>query len=169
MYASWGGFAPRGSRGFTVYRPGHWAFAGTGLRYADVFGAEAGIFGYEVDGLEYGFSQGLPYPIAGPGIPDGIEILAMTPAVLAEQETEGEGFRYYIRDSDFEGLAGLLPGDRNEARDRIRYGAGMVTAMRHGAGEVLTAGSCEWIMGLTLQDPFTMAVTRNALNRFSQS
>jgi len=169
MYASWGGFAPRGSRGFTVYQPDHWAFADTGLRYADVFGAEAGIFGYEVDGLDYGFARGLPYPVPGPGIPDGIEILAMTPAVLAEQETEGDGFRYYVRDSDFEGLAGLLPGDRQEARERIRYGAGMVVAMKRGRGEVFTAGSCEWVMGLTRQDPFTIAVTRNALKRFSRS
>ncbi|MGR3395810.1 N,N-dimethylformamidase beta subunit family domain-containing protein, partial [Pseudooceanicola nanhaiensis] len=76
MYGSWGGFAPRGSRGFTVYRPEHWVFEGTDLRYADVFGAEAGIFGYEVDGLNYTFERGLPYPVADPGVPEGIDILA---------------------------------------------------------------------------------------------
>ncbi|EPZ76998.1 hypothetical protein AX23_17035 [Brucella melitensis 548] len=41
MYGSWGGFSPRGSRGLTVYRPDHWAFEGTHLRYADIFGHEA--------------------------------------------------------------------------------------------------------------------------------
>jgi hypothetical protein len=42
----------------------------------------------------------------------------------------------------------------------------MVTSMKRGKGEVLTAGSCEWIMGLTRRDPFTEAITRNALDRF---
>lgn len=35
-----------------------------------------------------------------------------------------------------------------------------------GAGEVLTAGSREWIMGLTRRDPFTEQIKRNALDRF---
>lgn len=167
MYGSWGGFAPRGSRGFTVYRPEHWAFSGTDLRYADVFGAEAGIFGYEVDGLNYTFHQGLPYPVAEPGVPSSIEILAMSPAVLFEYEHEGEGVRYYVRDSDLAGLAELAPEDTPAARRRYQYGSGMVVGMTLGKGEVLTAGSCEWIMGLTRHDAFTQTITRNALNRFA--
>ena len=39
LYAGWGGCAPRGVRGFPVYRPEHWAFAGTGLCYGDLLGA----------------------------------------------------------------------------------------------------------------------------------
>jgi len=167
VYASWGGFSPRGSRGFTVYRPDHWAFDGTGLRYADVFGEEAGIFGYEVDGLNYTFHQGLPYPVAEPGVPDSISILAMTPASLSEYEHEGEGVSYYIRDSDLMGLVDLAGDDREAARLRYQYGSGMVVSMPLGKGEVVTAGSCEWIMGLTRHDDFTMAITRNVLNRFS--
>ena len=80
------GFAPRGQKGFTVYRPSHWAFAGTGLNYADIFGDKARILGYEVDGLDYTFRRGLPYPVPVEGAPETIEILAMAPAVLAEGE-----------------------------------------------------------------------------------
>lgn len=167
MYGSWGGFAPRGSRGFTVYRPEHWAFDGTDLRYADVFGAEAGIFGYEVDGLDYTFRQGLPYPVEAHGVPGGIQILAMSPAVLFEHEHQGPGLRYYVRDSDLVGLAKLAPGDYPSARRKFQYGAGMVVSMPRGKGEVLTAGSCEWIMGLTRHDAFTQQITRNVLDRFS--
>ena len=167
MYGSWGGFAPRGSRGFTVYRPEHWAFAGTDLRYADVFGAEAGIFGYEVDGLDYTFKQGLPYPVEAPGVPEEIDILAMSPAVLFEYEHEGEGVRYYVRDSDLNGLAELAPDETPVARRKFQYGSGMVVGMKRGKGEVLTAGSCEWIMGLTRSDAFTEQITRNALDRFT--
>lgn len=167
MYASWGGFAPHGSRGFTVYRPEHWVFEGTNLRYADVFGADAGIFGYEVDGLDYTFRQGLPYPVKTYGVPATIDILAMTPAVLFEYEHEGEGVRYYVRDSDLNGLAEIAPGETAEARRKMQYGSGMVVCMKRGKGEVLTAGSCEWIMGLTRRDPFTEQITRNTLDRFS--
>jgi hypothetical protein len=39
--------------------------------------------------------------------------------------------------------------------------------MPKGAGEVLTAGSCEWVMGLARNEPFTRRITRNVLERFS--
>ena len=168
VYASWGGFAPHGQKGFTVYRPRHWAFAGTGLHYADIFGDKARIFAYEVDGLDYTFRQGLPYPVEAAGVPEGIEILAMAPAVLAEDEPPGEGFRYYVRSSDLDGLVQCVTGEMTpEGLDRYRYGAGMMVHMRRGAGEVLTAASCEWVMGLTRRDPFTEQITRNVLDRFS--
>lgn len=167
MYASWGGFGPRGSRGMTVYRPDHWVFSGTDLRYADVFGAEAAIFGYEVDGLNYTFHQGLPYPVPEPGVPDNIEILAMSPAMLYEYEHPGEGVHYYLSDSDLEGMVSLAPEDHDTARKRYQHGSGMLVSMPKGKGEVVTAGTCEWVMGLTRHDPFTEAITRNVLTRFT--
>ncbi|MGQ2909857.1 MAG: N,N-dimethylformamidase beta subunit family domain-containing protein [Aliihoeflea sp.] len=167
IYASWGGFAPRGSRGFTVYRPWHWIFDGTDIRYADVFGEEAQIFGYEVDGLDYTFRQGLPYPEEGRGTPESVEILAMTPATLYEYEHEGEGERYYIADRDLEGVARKAGGAREAALARYKHGSGMVVAMKRGAGEVVTAGSCEWIMGLTRRCEHTMQITRNVLDVFT--
>lgn len=168
IYASWGGFAPRGQRGFTVYRHRHWAFEGTGLHYADQFGQEANIFGYETDGLDYTFHRGLPYPVPAEGVPDNIEILAMAPATFAEDEVEGPGFRYYVRDSDYEGAVAIAPGDQAEARDRYRYGSGMMVHMPKGKGEVLTAGTCEWVMGLARNEPFTRRITRNVIERFAQ-
>jgi hypothetical protein len=167
IYASWGGFIPRSSRGFTVYRPEHWAFAGTFAHYGDVLGGEAGIFGYEVDGLDYTFRHGLPYPTGEDGAPEGIEILAMAPATRVEHEHEGEGFRYYLRDAGLENAARMFSGSTDPAAlDRHRYGSGMIVSMRRGQGEVFTAGSCEWVMGLTLGDAQTERVTRNVLDRF---
>jgi len=165
--ASWGGFLPRGQKGFTVYRPAHWVFDKTDLSYGDVFGAEAQIFAYEVDGLDYTFRRGLPFPTGADGAPLGIEILAMSPAVLAETCHDGEGFRYYIRDSDLRGVAKLVTGgEAPENLDQLRYGAGMLVHMTRGRGEVVTAGSCEWVMGLKRKDFFTQQVTRNILDRF---
>lgn len=79
-----GAMAPRAPRGFIVFRPEHWAFEGTGLSYAEMFGDEFNIFSYEVDGLDYTFAEGLPVPLGGDGAPEGLEILAMGWATLAE-------------------------------------------------------------------------------------
>ena len=77
LYAGWGGCAPRGVRGFPVYRPEHWAFEGTGLYYGDLLGAEGHAFGYEVDGLDYVIRNGLPEPSETSGAPTGLGILAL--------------------------------------------------------------------------------------------
>jgi hypothetical protein len=167
LYAGWGNFMPRGQRGFTVYRPEHWVFRDTGLCYGDVFGAEARIFGYEVDGLDYTFHDGLPYPTGRDGAATDIEILAMAPAVLAEDHAHGEGFRFHIADGDLRGFTRLMTGgEAPEALKRYRYGAGMVVAMAKGRGEVVTAASCEWVMGLKRRETFTEQITRNVLDRF---
>jgi hypothetical protein len=42
----------------------------------------------------------------------------------------------------------------------------MIVSMTRGQGEVFTAGSCEWVMGLARGDFSTEQVTRNVLNRF---
>jgi hypothetical protein len=168
IYASWGGFAPRGSHGFTVFRPGHWAFAGTDLYYGDIFGDAAHIFGYEVDGLDYTFRDGLPYPTGRDGAATDIDILAMAPAVKFEQRHPGDGFRYYVGEHDLQFCTEVIEGTADsDAMDRHRYGSGMVVSMKKGRGEVFTAGSCEWVMGLAHHDPFTEQITRNVLERFT--
>lgn len=167
IYANWGSFAPLGQKGFTVYRPSHWAFARTGLTYADIFGDKARILGYEVDGLDYTFRRGLPYPVKAEGVPETIEILAMAPAVTAEGQTDGEGFRYYVRDDDLQKLVkGITGGVAAEDLDRFRYGSAMMVHMTRGKGEVLAAATCDWVMGLTRRDPYVERITRNILGRF---
>jgi hypothetical protein len=167
VYASWGAFLPRGQKGFTVYRPDHWIFDNTGLYYGDVFGAEARIFGYEVDGLDYTFRHGLPYPTGDDGAATDIDILAMAPAVLAEGARHGGGSHIYLGDSDLTGLTRLMTGGvEPEAIQRYRYGAGMLVHMARGKGEVVTAASCEWVMGLKRGERFTEQITRNVLDRF---
>jgi hypothetical protein len=169
LYACWGGFAPLGQKGFTVYRPSHWAFDGTRLRYADIFGDKGRILGYEVDGLDYTFHRGLPYPVKSGGVPETIEILAMAPAVMAEGQPNGEGFRYYVGNDDLEKIVECLTGGTAaEDLDRYRYGSGMMVHMSRGKGEVITAATCDWVMGLTRQDPYTERITRNILDRYSR-
>ena len=167
IYASWGGFAPRGSKGFTVYREDHWVFEGTQLGYGDIFGASANIFSYEVDGLDYTFRYGLPYPTGEDGAPASVSILAMSPALKVESMFAEEGYRYYLGESDMRGASMSLYGDQSEeSLAKARYGSGMLVHMPRGKGEVVTAGTCEWIMGLKRNEFFTTKITRNVLNRF---
>ncbi|MEI2724584.1 MAG: N,N-dimethylformamidase beta subunit family domain-containing protein [Verrucomicrobiota bacterium] len=56
-----------GSGAFTVHRPDHWIFEGTGLKRGDEFGGKDSIVGYECDGCELTWRNGLcsiPGPIS---------------------------------------------------------------------------------------------------------
>jgi hypothetical protein len=169
IYALVGGLAARGSGGFTVYRPAHWAFAGTDLGYGDVIGAEARIFGYEVDGLDYTFRDGLPFPTFTDGAPRSVEILAMGVAANSEPLLGHPGEVSYYGDSA-PGLAAVRTGNPRPGPEQIAAGsrgAGMVVHFTLDRGQVFHAGSCEWVAGLIARDPFTEAITRNVLDRFT--
>ncbi|MDB5656834.1 MAG: hypothetical protein JWQ94_4447 [Tardiphaga sp.] len=167
IYAAFGGMARRAARGFNVFRPEHWAFAGTGLGYADMFGDEAGIFGYEMDGVEYTFADGLPVPTHTDGAPKGLAILAMGFATLAESGLPEFDNSLMLGDGDAQFRNALLGEPTTESLERHKRGSGMVVHFSRGAGEVFTAGTCEWVNGLIEGDVFTQQITKNVLNRFS--
>ncbi|MCB0083585.1 MAG: hypothetical protein KDE47_21735, partial [Caldilineaceae bacterium] len=81
-YARIGRGVPRGSGAYTVYRPDHWAFADTELRYGDLLGLGSYIVAYEVDGCEFTLRNGLPIPTHADSTPDDLTILATSPARL---------------------------------------------------------------------------------------
>ncbi|OYY70056.1 N,N-dimethylformamidase beta subunit family domain-containing protein [Sphingomonas sp. 28-63-12] len=166
IYAGVGGQVARGPAGFTVYRPDHWAFAGTELGYGDVLGGAARIFGYEVDGLDYMVRDGIPHPTGRDGAPDGVQIIAMSLAANREVVPVRPGaISYYGDTAPF--LAQLR--DASADPDRIASaarGSGMIVHFERGAGEVFCAGSSEWVAGLEAGDRQTEAVTRNVLDRF---
>ncbi len=170
VYAGWGGCVPRGPGGFTVYRPDHWLFAGTDLYYGDVFGGAARIFGYEVDGLDYVVREGLPHPTGADGEPEGLEILAMGLAVTGEADHGNPGTDLFIGNMDAHFKAQVLYGEVTpETLDRVSRGSGMLVVFRRGAGEVVHAGTCEWVAGLKARDVTVERITRNVLDRFLQA
>lgn len=167
LYAGWGGCAPRGVRGFPVYRPGHWAFAGTGLCYGDLLGAGSQIFGYEVDGVDYVIRNGLPYATGREGAPDGLEILALGMSSLMEERISVAADDQFLSDTDARFAATVLTGDDDvDGLDSVKRGCGMIVNFRRGRGEVFHAGSCEWVAGLLRRDPMVERVTRNVLDRY---
>jgi hypothetical protein len=166
IYARVGAAVPRGSGGFIVYRPEHWAFGDADLYYGDSFGSSARIFGFEMDGLDYEFRDGLPYPKASGAIPAGLEILAMNVASPVETNHGHPSSRLFVGDTAVEGYAqrryGSTAADRIEA---ARRGSGMIVSFKKGAGEVFHAGASEWVNGLRLQEAFTEAITRTVVRR----
>ena len=165
IYIRTGAAAPRASGGYTVYRPDHWAFAGTDLYYADVFGAApARILAYEVDGVDYTMRHGLPYATHVDGAPDSLEILAMAPAARAERNRHGGAINAPLTDMQH-GMA-AAPPFYEVPYDAIERGAAMMVTMTSGLGEVFNAGCCNWVSGLIYHDPAVVQITRNVLDRY---
>ncbi len=167
LYAGWGGCAPRGVRGFPVYRPEHWAFAGTGIYYGDLLGADGHAFGYEVDGLDYVIRGGLPEPSGAGGAPAGLQILALGMSSLKEERIDVGLDDRFLSDEDAKFVAETLVGDGGDAAvERVKRGAGMIVNFARGKGEVFHAGSCEWVAALSRRDAMVELVTANVLGRY---
>ena len=167
-YARYGSTTPRGSGGYTVYRPEHWALADTDLYYGDVFGAApVCVAAFEVDGVDYTFRHGLPYATGTDGAPADLEIVAMTPAVLGETDRWAGEVPIGAPIAEVQDLLRAVWGDDVPERFSTGYGAGMVATFRRGAGEVFNAGTTEWVSGLIHHDPFTEQITHNVLRRFT--
>lgn len=167
IYASIGHCVARGSGGFVVFRPEHWSLTGTHIGYGDVLGADSRIFGYEVDGLDYEMRDNLPYPTGLDGAPDALVIVGVSPATNAEADHGQWGQTLSVRDGDARWKAEALNAEVSmENLASAQRGNGMMVSFRKGKGEVFTAATCEWVMGLTRHDVQVERVTRNVLERF---
>lgn len=143
----WGGY--RKSHGqfmadpaeYTVHRPDHWLFAGTGVKRGDKFGDKDTIVGYECDGCELTWTDGLPAPTGKDGTPANFEVVATCPARWAPDDCE-----WY------------------EKWEKGRTGNAVIGTYTRG-GTVVTVGSTDWAHGLRGKDPVVMRVTKNVLDR----
>ncbi|HAT17167.1 MAG TPA: hypothetical protein DCS76_05205 [Gemmatimonadetes bacterium] len=167
VYSRTGGLSPRGVGGFIVYRQNHWAFEGADVYYGDVIGGSVPLVGFETDGINYTFRQGLPFPVGDDGAPDDIEILAITPVTLEEEDHGHAGNLVAIADGDLAFAAEAVFGsDTAEHRDQLRYGSAVITNMRKGDGEVFCAGTTEWCHALATGESQVETITHNVLRRF---
>jgi hypothetical protein len=172
-YARVGWGTPRSSGGYTIHRPEHWAFAGTGLCWGDVVGSAAVIVGYEVDGCAFTMRDGRAVPTHEDGAPSDLEILATAPARLLSQDgTRSEIPRALWADpdgpGDLEALATVLFGDASPASTaRIAHNHAVIACFTRGRGTVFHAGTTDWSYGLD-SDPTVQRITRNVLEQLSR-
>ena len=164
VYAGWSRCAAHGSGGFTIYRPDHWTLCGTGLGYGDVLGAQSKIFAYEVDGIDYTMTHGLPYPAENTGLQGDLTIIGLSPATTLSHATGPHVQDRFIGSADAEELAQELYGTVTaETLARTTRGNGCLAEYRRGKGMVLNAASCEWVAGLIAREAPVEQVTRTIL------
>ncbi|HWL90589.1 MAG TPA: N,N-dimethylformamidase beta subunit family domain-containing protein [Actinomycetota bacterium] len=166
-YSRYGLGVPRASGAYTVWRPDHWAFEGTGLRYGDALGLADAIVGYEVDGCELTMTGGLPVPTHMDAAPDTLEVLATAPAKLWSQDEQPS--RYAHEPGELEHVAMALFGEEWEDHvHRIANNHAVVGCFHvPGGGTVFNAGCTDWTYGIEGGDPDVLRVTRNVLERLS--
>ncbi|MEZ6052913.1 MAG: DUF6605 domain-containing protein [Planctomycetaceae bacterium] len=145
----WGGYHRShgqfmdGPASFQVHRPDHWLFKGTDLKRDDRFGGEDTIVGYECDGCEIEWKDGLPFPTHRDGTPETFTILATCPVRWAPGDS-----LWYDR----------FPEDRTGAAVLGTYTRG---------GTVVTTGTTDWSHSLKGNDPTVIQITRNIIDRLS--
>jgi hypothetical protein len=143
----WGGY--RKSHGqfmeepaeFTVHRPDHWIFTGTNLKRDEKFGGRDTIVGYECDGCELVWREGLPFPTAKDGTPENFTVLSTCPV------------RWHPDDAEW-----------YERWEKGRVGNAVMGIYTRG-GTVFTAGTTDWSHGLRGGDKAVERMTRNLLER----
>lgn len=166
---------PRGAGGYTTWRPDHWVFAGTGLRYGDVIGAEDGVVAFEADGCELTLdASGLPVPTHRDGTPDTFEVLATSPARLwalgdlpptappvEEDLADMEYTQWRVFGTD---PRTTPPGQMDPRAAQVGHGNAVMGVYTRG-GTVFTTGCTDWTHGLAGRDPVVTRITRNVIGR----
>ena len=132
------------SGAYTAHRPDHWLFAGTGLKRGDAFGGKDTIVGYECDGCELEWKDGLPVPTHRDGTPESFAVLATCPA------------RWHPDDCEW-----------YERWEKGRTGNAVVGTYTRG-GTVVTVGTTDWAHGLRGGDAAVERITRNVLDQLSK-
>jgi hypothetical protein len=166
-YSRYGLGVPRASGAYTVHRPDHWLFEGTGLRYGDALGLADAIVAYEVDGCELRTGpDGLPAPTHTDGAPATLEVLATAPARLWRQDEQPSRYAHEL--GELEHAAKALYGEDwgTHVGELANNHAVLGVFTTPGDGTVVNAGVTDWVCGLG--DPDVDRITRNVLDRLSR-
>ncbi len=138
---------------YTVHRPEHWIFEGTGLKRGDLLGVKDRIVGYECDGCQFELREGIPVPTHQDGTPETFEILATAPAGLT------------AFDGSIDAVSKAVYGEESDKK-LPQPGAAILGIYTRG-GTVVTTGCTQWAYGLRGGDKVVERITRNILERLS--
>ena len=154
--------APKGTGGYKVWEPEHWAFDSISTTVGSDLGVEDITVAYECDGCPIQIIDGIPKPIESM-VPKGFRILATAPAHLWETREAPPMPDGYIGELNW--VAARLGGEDTESmRTQFAEGHAVMGIFSKGKGEVFTTGCTDWAYGLGQPDVST--VTRNVINRF---
>ena len=110
---------------------------------------------------------GCPSRRGADGAAENVVILAAGLGSNAEADHGVWGEHLYIGDAEVDWKANAMFGAvTSETRASAARGNGVVVHWLRGKGEVFTAGTCEWVMGLARNDGQVVRITRNVLDRF---
>lgn len=158
----------RGAGGYTLHRPEHWIFEGTGLDYGDVLGGAATVVGYECDGCDFTYRDGLPYPTGEDGTPTNFEILGTAPAAHFTRTTASRPPPPGVPGEDEYIASRVFDSREASAVERISHGHAVLgTYVSAGGGTVITSGSTDWVHGLAEREPHIERITINIFDRLA--
>ena len=154
--------APKGSGGYQVWDPDHWAFDSLEVSVGAGVGEEDITVAYECDGCPVEVVDGIPRAIKSK-VPDGFKLLATAPAHLWETREAPPMPDGYIGELNW--VARRLGGEDTEAvRAQYSEGHAVMGNFSKGEGEVFTTGCTDWAYGL--KQPDVSQITRNVIDRF---
>lgn len=133
-----------------------------------MLGAAATVVGYECDGCDFTYRNGLPFPTASDGTPTDFEILGTSPAAHFTRETSARPPRPQdLAENEFIAWR-LFDSQEPEAVARIDHGHAVFgTYVSPAGGTVITTGCTDCAHGLAEGDDQIEQITRNILDRLS--
>ena len=154
--------APKGSGGYQVWEPEHWAFDSLDLSVGSGVGEEDITVAYECDGCPLEYTDGVPSPVEST-VPEGFTLLATAPAHLWETKEAPPMPDGYVGELNW--VAERLGGEDSEAvRSKYSEGHAVMGSFEKGKGEVFTTGCTDWAYGLRQAD--VSQITQNVVSRF---
>jgi hypothetical protein len=140
---------------YKIYQPAHWVFDGLWPGHGKTSSPPAiGCIGYECDGCDLAWRNGVPVPTHRDGTPENFQILGVAPGRMPDYEAAVHSRALFGRDD------GMTPWGND-----LKQGAAVFGLWTKG-GTVLTVGCTEWARHL--DDPVVAHITRNILRRLSK-
>src|SRR6478735_2977271 len=136
LYSRFGKSTAHGVPGFVIYRDDHWLLEGTGLRYGDVLGADAGVVGYETMGTRLAYDAvNLPIAVPDPDIeqdalPGEVAVVAMTPVSNLGMGEYPASIAALDDQGDLEYIAERMHGGGADAIAKVRHGNAVILTCR---------------------------------------
>ena len=161
--------ATSGAGGYTVHRPDHWLFDGTGIGYGDLLGAAGTTVGYECDGCDFTYRDGLPVPHRRRRHARRLRDPRHRARRPLHPRRPPPGPPAPNEPSEVEFIA-VAPVRRQPRPPRTSSASRTATPCsaptpRPAGGTVVTSGCTDWAHGLAGRDPQVEQITRNLLDR----